>query len=362
MIDDCSTDGSDEIMKILSERDSRIKCYFNSENRGVSYTRNLGMDKATGKYICFLDADDYLENGSLEKYFRCMEDANAQGCFIRFCDNENGNIGIANDYEGIFSGRSLLGMFAANNEEFLFACGAMWNTSFIKDNGIKFRNLKIGEGGLFILQAMLSADRICVSDYKGYHYEINDTSVNKNKNAMSYASLGQTLQISYLLLNLENTTGDKSLTDFLKWYIKKNAGGIRNLGLEFWNENAGDFSDTEKFLTELIRGEYSGKKVTLSQNDEEMLKQSGRIYIYGAGYETEQVLSYCNNLEICVLKIFVTSKDNNPDNIWGHHIYEFSEKEIEDKNIPVLITTHKKHCLQIRNTLDKAGIKNIVEL
>ena len=44
-----------------------------------------------------------------------------------------------------------------------------------------------------------------------------------------------------------------------------------------------------------------------------------------------------------IVKIFVTSKENNPDNIYGFHVYEFDEKSVDDFSVPFLITAHKKH-------------------
>ena len=61
LVDDCSRDGSVwKIKEIIGENlDKRIRILINPENRGVSFSRNLGIEAATGKYILFADADDY---------------------------------------------------------------------------------------------------------------------------------------------------------------------------------------------------------------------------------------------------------------------------------------------------------------
>lgn len=66
LVDDGSTDGSGEICDQFSKRDARIHV-SHIKNCGVSYARNVGIDKAEGEYIAFCDADDryhphYLEN------------------------------------------------------------------------------------------------------------------------------------------------------------------------------------------------------------------------------------------------------------------------------------------------------------
>ena len=60
LIDDCSKDDSYFICKKYAEQDKRVKVYQNSHNSGVSATRNSGIQKATGEYICFIDSDDYI--------------------------------------------------------------------------------------------------------------------------------------------------------------------------------------------------------------------------------------------------------------------------------------------------------------
>lgn len=60
LIDDGSTDGSDVICKQFAEMDGRFR-YYRQENAGVSAARNRGLEMVHGKYISFVDSDDYLE-------------------------------------------------------------------------------------------------------------------------------------------------------------------------------------------------------------------------------------------------------------------------------------------------------------
>lgn len=66
IINDGSTDSSEDIIK--SYKDKRIK-YFKNKNQGIGKTRNFGIDKATGKYLMFLDSDDYLDINACEKLY-----------------------------------------------------------------------------------------------------------------------------------------------------------------------------------------------------------------------------------------------------------------------------------------------------
>ena len=76
LIDDGSTDQSGEICDEYADKDVRIKV-FHKANGGVSSARNVGLDNALGEYICFCDADDWVDNDYFEqmrkKSIKCAE-------------------------------------------------------------------------------------------------------------------------------------------------------------------------------------------------------------------------------------------------------------------------------------------------
>lgn len=72
LVNDGSTDKSEEICKTYSERIHNIKYYF-QKNQGVSSARNLGIEHAAGQYIMFCDSDDYYEQDALELLYRAAE-------------------------------------------------------------------------------------------------------------------------------------------------------------------------------------------------------------------------------------------------------------------------------------------------
>ena len=68
-MDDCSTDGSLQLLKELSASDSRIKILGNESNSGAAVSRNRAIDAATGTYLAFLDVDDLWDPRKLELYY-----------------------------------------------------------------------------------------------------------------------------------------------------------------------------------------------------------------------------------------------------------------------------------------------------
>ena len=68
-IDDCSVDGTYDILKSYSKIDNRIILIRNDSNKGQSRSINIGLDLAKGEYVYFLDSDDYIANNFLYELY-----------------------------------------------------------------------------------------------------------------------------------------------------------------------------------------------------------------------------------------------------------------------------------------------------
>lgn len=85
VIDDCSPDNTRQIIAGLAEKDARIRLLANDVNMGVAKTRNRGMDLCRGRYVAFLDSDDYWKPRMLEKMIARAEETGAD---IIYCSYE----------------------------------------------------------------------------------------------------------------------------------------------------------------------------------------------------------------------------------------------------------------------------------
>ena len=77
IVDDCSTDKSITISRSFAKKYNNIKIICNKKNEGVSVCRNKGISNAVGKYIIFLDSDDYLINNGLKKLANLVQNNNS---------------------------------------------------------------------------------------------------------------------------------------------------------------------------------------------------------------------------------------------------------------------------------------------
>ncbi|OXA80605.1 Glycosyltransferase involved in cell wall bisynthesis [Flavobacterium aquidurense] len=92
LVDDASTDETVKIISDFAEKDSRIKLFKLEKNSGNGFARNIALEKAVGKYIAYLDADDLWFPNKLEKQVEFLKTNNLPFTFSFYdCIDEEGN-------------------------------------------------------------------------------------------------------------------------------------------------------------------------------------------------------------------------------------------------------------------------------
>lgn len=140
IIDDCSTDGSVEIINRYSESDPRINFIKYTSNKSQSQARKDGVLASSGEYIMFLDSDDYLMEDACEQLYKKIKDDSSDIlCFGTNVIKENPNI-VQNRYESL---RKWLNNFSQHkyaNTEIFDACFinrtlpfTLWNKIYKSD-------------------------------------------------------------------------------------------------------------------------------------------------------------------------------------------------------------------------------------
>ncbi len=116
LIDDGSDDISSEIAKEYSQSNSFIH-YVRQEHSGVSAARNLGISQATGDWISFLDADDYIEPDMYREMINIVSTGSFDGCICGYFTHKEGIVTpYTGDYESPLSSEKILeGMFIDDN-------------------------------------------------------------------------------------------------------------------------------------------------------------------------------------------------------------------------------------------------------
>ena len=177
LVDDGSTDGSSELADELERSDGYIVKVIHTSNHGVSHARNLGIEKATGKYICFVDADDYVSESFVADLLA------AAGCESAIIDSTDAYLSGLN-----ISGYQYIENSILNRNTHVW--GKLFLLSAIRDNHITFKEgLTIGEDLLFLLNlALLQGKKKTVkcTGTNGYVYVDNPEGAMKKAFKASY--------------------------------------------------------------------------------------------------------------------------------------------------------------------------------
>ena len=130
VVDDCSSD-KDYTFKILQEKPN-IKLFSTKKNSGPGATRNLGISKATGQYIIFVDSDDTLaSNDTLENINNIIGDSSPDIIYTGFKF-------IGEDFSFIPNSANCTKEFRLAINKYINVWSIVWNSNFIKNNNIMF--------------------------------------------------------------------------------------------------------------------------------------------------------------------------------------------------------------------------------
>lgn len=171
LINDGSTDNSEEIIK--KYKDKRIK-YFKNENRGIGKTRNFGIEKSSGKYLMFLDSDDYLETNACEVLYEKVEKESLDLLvfdYYRVEKTSTEEVKIPSfKTSNIKENKDLL--LNIN----LGPCNKIYKSDLIKNNNIKFDEKLKYEDTLFVIKTIYNAKKVAKLDQVLHYYVIHEKS------------------------------------------------------------------------------------------------------------------------------------------------------------------------------------------
>ncbi len=172
LVNDGSPDNSGAICDEYALKDNRIKV-FHQENGGVCSARNKGLDNATGKYIFFVDSDDYIAEDTLEVLYNDLVKNNAD-ISIGFMGCDNVTEELDNKVE-IWTGKDGLIKGLEDNPALYGCCNKLFRYELVKD--VRFVvGRKVHEDGYFNFLALIKLPTIVVRNKVTYTYRNNPDS------------------------------------------------------------------------------------------------------------------------------------------------------------------------------------------
>lgn len=166
LVNDGSTDSSEEICRRYEQADSRVSV-INKKNGGLSSARNAGIDKSRGEYIFFIDSDDWIDRDTLEVLLNAalQKDTDVTGCCVYFNFPNGVEDSRASDEIYIQDTRTLIKWMLAGSIYANAAWGKLFKRSvfenlrfdescdFCEDDEFSFRMAHIAKGYLRIADA-----------------------------------------------------------------------------------------------------------------------------------------------------------------------------------------------------------------
>lgn len=165
VVEDDSIDNSKEVLKKYSHND-KVKLIYNKKNSGLSYSRNVGLENATGSYIGYIDSDDYVDLDYYEKLMQSIIDSKAEIaiCDIKVVDEDTNTEVISR---------------CCNNDEFTVynvvdnglaasACNKLFKKELISK--YKFAEGKVNEDIAVVIPTIVNAKMITYA--KTYYYYV----------------------------------------------------------------------------------------------------------------------------------------------------------------------------------------------
>lgn len=230
LVDDGSTDGSDEICDRYSSIDHRVKI-IHKQNGGLSSARNAGLDVALGKFVMFIDSDDVVELNMVERllYYQSLFQVDIVGSEIKRL--KNGKLSLMKQFHSdqnnrVFSSNEILRLMLLSKVD-CSSCNKLYTRTIIGDSRFKFN--RNNEDVLFLYYLYQKCEKVVYTNESFYHYRITPNSITtSNFNMHSFDVMYNAIEMENhaiengLLLQKEFSIYTSNMAASCFWVIFKN--------------------------------------------------------------------------------------------------------------------------------------------
>lgn len=247
VVDDGSTDGSGKVCDEFAKSDLRVRV-IHQKNRGLSAARNVGIERARGEFLCFVDSDDYMKEDFVKKLYEAVL---RWGADVAVCgyEEKNGSSGVdVLPKEEVLSGEEATIRLLVQQENIdVIAWNKIYRRELFIKSGVRFPEGMKYEDSLTTYKLLSLSQRVAYIPEALYVYLRRDDSITKSnkkeeslkmrelaaRSAMDYFKknlrLAQAAEVSRLLAkyafldaSIRGEVDEKYGEDALKW-IRKNA-------------------------------------------------------------------------------------------------------------------------------------------
>ena len=210
LINDCSNDNSKLIIENLKKKFKFIKVINNKKNYKVSYCRNIGIKKAKGKYILFLDSDDELKKNSFNRIEKLLSKYEYDVILsLEFKSNKK-----RMDTKKINQIKNIDYFLNYENKHQIYnpnCWNMVLNKSFLEENKIFFKKIEIFEDQIFCTEVLFSTNKVKVIPTTFHKYIQRSTSLSRNTNYLALKSCFLVLINLLEILKISKLSKSKSI-------------------------------------------------------------------------------------------------------------------------------------------------------
>ena len=236
-VNDGSTDNSLNILNKFQKKDSRIKI-ISQENQGLSEARNVGIKNSSGKYIGFVDSDDWVDLDYYEKLYNALIDSKSDFACANTKFFDNGKISYIK-----FQQNQIFSEFDKEIDN--YKNGSVWDKLYKKslfiENDIKFIKGRYFEDNIVLLQLSYYSKKVVTINSVSYYYFNNNNSITREIN--SEKELKRQQDMYYMCEVILNYFYNKNVSKKVIKSIKKFL--FRAFACSLFNKNS-EYSDKAK--------------------------------------------------------------------------------------------------------------------
>ncbi len=316
-IDDGSTDNTGNILNYYSKKNKNVKIYKNEKHRGLAKARNIGIEKAAGEFLLFVDSYDTLQAEAIGKLIQYVRIYNVEIVMFdadyRFESEEAYDENLVYRYHrnksyGYRDSIDILSEMIMNKDFCDLACLMMIKTYWLRHAGILFEEKNIYEEYMFVVNCLLKNTLVFHTNKQYYNFRIGQNTI--------------------MRCNMKESFYRRNC------YLKKIWGDINHCCPSEWID----------FLKEI--------------------NKKNNYIIYGAGKWAKHLLDFLDfqGLIDNVSMIMVTSNVDNPLTLYGLPVVALNEVENINRDTTVIVAIKGKVQTEIKALLVEKGVEHIVFL
>lgn len=227
VVDDASTDSSPQILARYAADDPRLRVITRQQNQGVSAARNIGMDASDGRFIAFVDADDYLDPTMFDELYRAAEllGVDVVSCGIEVVDSYGQHIATADfpldaDVRHEPTAMKVALHRAFETKMLWYPFRSLYSRTLLDEHQVRFDGgIRKGEDSLFNLQVLFFADGFGCIREAPYHYRKHSGSATAKPLASEAGNI-ERMGEQVIAFYLDNGFGPRALDDYYSHVLR----------------------------------------------------------------------------------------------------------------------------------------------